>query len=270
MMKVNHQLETGRDLALQPVSPAETSGVSPEVFSQPASGRPSAKECTTTQLFEIVTDVARIFRSTARDIIAPHRDYILRLKNDVFKVRFGSAGARVPVAYVAEDGVSVAKKMRWSDFCEKQFGVSADWISRICGDKAEGRRRKQAARSEIEKPAYKRGYYAAKAELQPQLKAAAERQDALGKRIAEMEDENRRLRGIADEVQQQSQEGVEGAAASLPPQLERLKELAELAAEAFRIINGKFGERLMGSPEGNRLVELAKKAGAIRWKGKTC
>ena len=270
MMKVDHQLETGGDLAPQPASPAETSGVSPEVFPQVASGRPTAKDCTTRQLFEIVIDVAHIFRSTARDVIAPHKDYILRLKNDVFKVRFGSAGKGVPVSYVDAHGVSVTKKMRWSDFCEKQFGVSADWISRICGDKAEGCRRKQAARPESEKPAYKHGYHAAKAELQPQLKAAAERQDALGKRIAEMEGENRRLRTIADEVQQQSQEGVDGATADLPPQLERLKEFALLATEAFRIINGKFGERLMGSPEGNRLVELAKKAAAIKWKVVLC
>ena len=136
------------------------------------------------------------------------------------------------------------------------------------GGGAENRRKR--AKPESEKTPYKHGYQAAKAELQPQLKAAAERQDALVKRIAGLEGDNRRLRDIADEVQQQSQEGVDGAAASLPPQLERLKEFAQLAAEAFQIINGRFGERLMGSPEGNRLVELAKKAAAIKWKGKTC
>jgi DNA repair exonuclease SbcCD ATPase subunit len=129
---------------------------------------------------------------------------------------------------------------------------------------------RKRAKPESEKAPYKHGYQAAKAELQPQLKAAAERQDALGKRIAELEGDNKRLRGIADEVQQQLQESVDGAAANLPPQFERLKELAKLAAEAFRIINGRFGERLMGSPDGNRLVELAKKAAAIKWKGKTC
>lgn len=130
--------------------------------------------------------------------------------------------------------------------------------------------RRRPSKPESETAPYRHGYQAAKAELQPQLKAAAERQDALGKRIAELEGENRRLRGIADEAQQQFQEGADGAAASLSPQLERLKELTKLATEAFRIINGKFGERLMGSPEGNRLVDLAKKAAAIKWKAKLC
>ena len=42
-------------------------------------------------------------------------------------------------------------------------------------------------------------------------------------------------------------------------QVERLKEIAGLAAEPFAIINGKYGERLGGSAEGNRLVDLARR-----------
>jgi hypothetical protein len=49
-----------------------------------------------------------------------------------------------------------------------------------------------------------------------------------------------------------------------------LKGFAMLAVEAFEIINGKYGERLMSNPEGKRLVELAKKAAAMKGKVKLC
>ena len=249
--------------------PDETFGVNPQVFPQSPCGRMSPKQCTTEQLFEIVVDIAQGFRK-AKEIVAEKREYVLRLKTEVFKVRFGSKGTKVLVTYKDEQGLAVSREMTWSGFCEAQFKVSADWVSRICGEKAGGGRREQAARPESEKPLYKKGYQAAKAELQPQLKAAAERQDALGKRIYGLEGDNQRLRGIADQVQQQFQESVDQAAASLPTQLERLKELATLAAEAFRIINGNFGQRLMGSPDGNRLVEIAKKAAVIKGRIEVC
>jgi len=250
---------------LQPPSPAETCGVTPQVLQMSAPANPSPKDCTPQQLVEIVVAVAERF-GAARETVAKHKDYILRLKTEVFKVSFGSVGVEVPVRHKTKGGVFTTEKMRWKEFCKTQFGVSADWVNRICGEKAEnGRRRPQS-----EKPLFKKGYQAGRAELHPKLKAAAEREAALGKRIAELEGDNQRLRGIADCVQQQFQEGVNQATASLPPQDENLKELAKLAAEAFRIVNGRFGERLMGSPEGSRLVELAKNAAAIKGRIKVC
>jgi len=245
--------------------PNETYGVNPQVSACAKAAKPSPNECTQNQLLEIVIGVARRFR-TAKEDVTIHKEYILRLKNDVFKVSFGSLGVHVAVEHRTKGGGFTTEKMRWKEFCKTQFGVSADWVNRICGEKAEnGRRRPQS-----EKPLFKKGYQAGRAELHPKLKAAAEREAALGKRIAELEGDNQRLRGIADCVQQQFQEGVNQATASLPPQDENLKELAKLAAEAFRIVNGRFGERLMGSPEGNRLVEIARQAAAIKGRIKVC
>jgi len=134
-MKAKHGTGTGRDRVLQEASPAQTYGVTPQVFPPAASEKPSARDCTVDQLFEIVLQVARGFRA-AKDVVAEHRDYILRLKAEVFRVRFGSLGARVPVRCMAGGGLARIRKMTWKEFCESQFGVSADWINRLCGGKA--------------------------------------------------------------------------------------------------------------------------------------
>jgi DNA modification methylase len=136
VMKAKHRTRRGGDLPMQLVSHAQTYGVTPEVSPKSPFGKPSPKDCTTDQLFEIVTDVARRFR-TAKEEVAQHKDYILRLKFDVFKVSFGSVGVKVLVTCKTEDGVPAGKEMYWKEFCESQFGVSADWINRICCGKAE-------------------------------------------------------------------------------------------------------------------------------------
>jgi hypothetical protein len=264
-MKADHQLDMNLDLALQESSLAETYGVSPQVAPQAASGKLSPKECTTEQLLEIVIGVARRFR-TAKVIVAENKEYVLRLKTEVFKVRFGSVGVRVLVAYKDEQGLLVSGEMNWNEFCGAQFGVSADWISRICGWKAEGRR--QASKTQRERPTNRHGYEAEKAEMQSQLKAAAEKEAALAGRIADLEKENERLQGIARQLQEQAQESGDKTAAKLPSHVERLKEFLKLATEAFDIINGRYGERLMASLEGKRLVEIAKKAAAMKGKVK--
>ncbi|MDR3676933.1 MAG: hypothetical protein P4N24_15695 [Acidobacteriota bacterium] len=269
VMSTDRQFDTNGIQTLQPASPAETSGLSPQVFPQPATGRPSPKGCTTDQLFEIVIEVARRFR-TAKADVAEHKGYILRLKNDVFKVSFGSVGVHVPVTYKTEDGVPATKKMRWNEFCETQFCVSADWINRICGGKAEGRVASQAAKPESEKVLYKHGYQAAKAELQAPLKAAAEMQATLEGRLAELETENKKLHGTTGGRQQHGQVSGGKVVAKLEAQVEGLKEFADLATEAFEIINGDFGSRLMGNVDGNRLVAIAKKALAMKGKLKVC
>ena len=136
-MKAGHRIGTDGDQPLPPVSPTETYGVTPQVAPKATSGNLSPKDCTTDQLFEIVIDVARRFR-TAKEVVAEHKDYILRLKTEVFKVRFGSVGERALVACNSEGGLPAGRKMCWKEFCETQFGVSADWINRVCGGKAEG------------------------------------------------------------------------------------------------------------------------------------
>jgi len=135
-MKAKHRIGMDADLDLQPASTAETYGVNPEVSLNAATGKLSPRDCTTEQLFEIVIDVARRFRN-AKEVVAEHREYILRLKTEVFKVRSGSAGARVLVRCKTKWGRTAGRKMTWKEFCETQFGVSADWINRICGGKAE-------------------------------------------------------------------------------------------------------------------------------------
>jgi hypothetical protein len=85
---------------------------------------------------EIVIDVAQRFR-TAKEIVAEHRHYIMRLKTEVFKVRFGSKGVRVPVTYKTEEGIPKNREMLWNEFCETQFGVTAYWINTLCVGKAE-------------------------------------------------------------------------------------------------------------------------------------
>jgi len=126
----------------------------------------------------------------------------------------------------------------------------------------------QSAKPESEKALYKHGYQAGKAEVQKQLNAAAENESALAGRVADLEKENERLQGITDGLQKQLQESGDKTAVKHPSQVEMLKEFAKLAVEAFEIINGKYGERLMGNPEGKRLVEIAKKAAAMKGKVK--
>src|SRR5439155_3998341 len=106
-------------------------GVNPQVSPQSISRKPSPKDCTTQQLFNIVIDLARRFR-TAKEVVAEHRDYILRLKAEVFKVRFGY-GVKVPVKFSPGNGRPRTRRMTWKEFCETQFGVTADWINRLCG-----------------------------------------------------------------------------------------------------------------------------------------
>jgi hypothetical protein len=142
--KAKHRTGKDRDRALQEASPAQTYGVTPQVLPKSVSGKPSPKDCTTQQLFDIVMDVARRFR-TAKETVAEHRGYILRLKAEVFKVRFGSFGVKVPVKCKSRDGCTQARRMLWKEFCEEQFGVSADWINRLCGGKAEATERAAAA-----------------------------------------------------------------------------------------------------------------------------
>jgi hypothetical protein len=113
-----------------------------------------------------------------------------------------------------------------------------------------------------------RGYEAEKKKMQAQLNAAAKKQASLAGRVADLEKENKRLHGVADKVQEQPKKGESKAVVSLQAQVEGLKEFAKLAVEAFEIINGKYGERLMGNPEGKRLVEIAKEAAAMKGKGK--
>ena len=136
------------------------------------------------------------------------------------------------------------------------------------GGKTKGHR--QVVKTDREKASYKHGYQTGKAEVQKQLDAAAEKRSALAKRIGDLERENEKLQGIADELQQQLQESREKAVGKLPSHVEKLKGIADLAAEAFRIINGKYGERLMGNADGNRLVAIAKKAAAMKAKVKVC
>ena len=260
-MKAGERTGTDGNLAMPPASPAETSGLSPEVFQKTAPANPRPKECTTAQLLEIVVDVAHRFR-TAKEDLAKHKDYIQRLKNEVFKVSFGSVGAYVPVTYRTDEGVSAAKKMRWNEFCKTQFGVSADWINRVCGGKREGPG--QTGKSRRESRDNRHAYEAEKTQMQSQLKVAAENQAALAGRIADLEKENEKLQRSADKIQEQPKKVESKGVASLQAQVEDLKEFAKLAAEAFQIINGNFGQRLMASEEGRCLVEIAKKAVAMK------
>jgi regulator of replication initiation timing len=247
--------------------PNETYGVNPQVCAKAA--KPSPRECTQAQLLEIVIGVARRFGGAKADV-ATHKEYILRLKNEVFKVSFGSVGVFVPVKYKTKEGKLFSKKMRWKEFCKTQFGVSADWISRICGGKAESRGKSRATKPEPETAPYKHGYQAAKAEVQMQLNAAAEKQATLASRITALEKENEKLQRTAHQSQAQSQAGESKLASQLGKQLNDINDIETLAAEAFRIINGNFGQRLMGSPEGNRLVGIAKKAAAMKGRIKVC
>ena len=137
VMKAEYRTDTKGDLAFPPAGPTETYGVTPQVTLRAASALLSPMDCTTDQLIEIVIDVARRFR-TAKEVVADHKEHILRLKAEVFKVRFGSVGERALVTCKTEEGLPAGRKMNWKEFCESQFGVSADWINRVCGGKAEG------------------------------------------------------------------------------------------------------------------------------------
>jgi hypothetical protein len=132
-IKAKHRTSGDGSPALPTTGSRKTSGVTPEVFSALASGNLSPQDCTTQQLFEIVIDVARKFR-TAKEVVVEHKDYIIRLKTEVFKVSFGSVGVRVPVTFAAAGkGLPLIRRIRWKEFCETQFGVTADWIKRLCG-----------------------------------------------------------------------------------------------------------------------------------------
>src|SRR5438128_10631909 len=85
--KPKQRFGTNRNLPL-PISSPKTYGVNPQVSPQSISRKPSPKDCTTQQLFDIVIDLARRFR-TAKEVVEQHKDYILRLKAEGFKVRFG-------------------------------------------------------------------------------------------------------------------------------------------------------------------------------------
>jgi hypothetical protein len=247
----------------------ETYGVNPQVSPCAKAAKPSPSECTHNQLLEIVIGVARRFGG-AKEEVATHREYILRLKTEVFKVSFGSLGVHVPVKHRTKEGVFTTEKMRWKEFCKTQFGVSADWINRICGGKAESRCPSRTTKPESETAPYKHGYQAATAEVQMQLNAAAEKRAALASRIAGLEKENDKRQRIAHQFQVQSQAGEGNPASHLGKQLNDINDTETLADEAFKIINGPFGQRLMGSPEGNRLVGIAKKAAAMKGRIKVC
>jgi hypothetical protein len=136
--KPKPRIATNRGVPSPTFGPPKTYGVTPKVFPLNPPTKPRPEHCTTEQLFEIVIDVARRF-CTAKDIVAEHKDYILRLKTDVFKVRFGSLGVRVPVKLNAHaKGLPLARRMHWKEFCERQFGVTADWVNRLCSGKADG------------------------------------------------------------------------------------------------------------------------------------
>ncbi len=147
-MKAEHMIDAPRDLASPPpTSPAKkTSGVNSEVALKARWGKVRPKDCTIEQLFDIVIQVARKSQ-TAKEVVAQHRDYIMRLKTEVFKVKFGSVGVKVVVQYKSGVGLPAGKKMGWKEFCERQLGVSADWIHRICCGKAEVPARKSKSRS---------------------------------------------------------------------------------------------------------------------------
>jgi hypothetical protein len=147
-MKAEHIIDAPLELASPPrPSPAEKSyGFTPQVAPIATRGKLRPKDCSTEELFEIVFEAARKFR-TAKEVIGEHKDYIIRLKTEVFKVRFGSVGVKVVVKCKTGVGLRAGKKMAWKEFCQTQLGVSADWINRICGGKAEVPARKSKSRS---------------------------------------------------------------------------------------------------------------------------
>jgi hypothetical protein len=146
-MKAEHIIDAPRELASPPpTGPAETYGVNPQVAFSATAARLRPEDCSTEELFEIVFDVARKSQ-TAKKVVAQHRDYILRLKTEVFKVRFGSVGVKLVVKCKSGVGLRAGKKMAWKDFCQTQFGVSADWVNRICGGKADVPARESKSRS---------------------------------------------------------------------------------------------------------------------------
>ena len=102
-MKATRRTGKNRSLPLPTARPAKTYGVTPQVSIPATSQRPSPNECTTEELFQIVMEVAREFR-TAKEVVAQHRKYIMRLKTAVFKVRFGSWGCVCPCAATAGKG----------------------------------------------------------------------------------------------------------------------------------------------------------------------
>jgi hypothetical protein len=137
-MKAEHIIDAPRELASPlPTGPGEkTYGGTPQGAFSATAAMLSPEDCSTEELFAIVFEVARKSQ-TAKEVVAQHRDYIQRLKAEVFKVRSGSVGVRVRVTCKTKGGLRAGRKMSWKEFCETQFGVSADWINRICGGKAE-------------------------------------------------------------------------------------------------------------------------------------
>ena len=96
-------------------------------------------------------------------------------------------------------------------------------------------------------------------ELEAQINAANERQVEFRKRIASLESENYQL---ARKVQQLHAGGGK-ATPKLVSQTEVLMEIADLSMEAFEIVNGNLGDRLIASDEGKRLVKIARKVIAM-------
>ena len=112
------------------------------------------------------------------------------------------------------------------------------------------------------KPQCKEGHGAAKAKVEKQLSATKERHTELRKRIASLENENHKL---ARKVQQ-LQTGDGKATPRLVSQREVLMEIADLSMQAFEIVNGNLGDRLMASAEGKRVIDIAKKVIAMKGK----
>ena len=123
------------------------------------------------------------------------------------------------------------------------------------GTDATPKTKQQAVKRVGDKPQCKEGDDAAKAKLQAQFNAAKEKHAELRKRIASLESDNHQL---ARKVQQ-LHAGNGKATPKLVSQTEVLMEIVDLSMEAFEIVNGNLGDRLMASAEGKRLVEIARK-----------
>lgn len=147
-MKAEHMIDAPRELASPPPTSRakKTSGVNPQVASSATAAMLRPEDCSTEELFEIVFEAARKFR-TAKEVVAEHKDYIIRLKTEMFRVRFGSVGVKVVVRCKTGVGLPAGRKMSWKDFCQTQLGVSADWINRVCGGKADVSARDPKSRS---------------------------------------------------------------------------------------------------------------------------
>jgi hypothetical protein len=106
----------------------ETNEFKPPVSLPRLNEIPPANCCDREQLFIVTFRVAENFRS-GKECVEQHREYIIRLKTEVFQVSFGSKGESVLVKNPYDE--SQNRKMYWSDFCEIFFQITADWLSRI-------------------------------------------------------------------------------------------------------------------------------------------